>query len=607
LREVVAVRTFTKCSLAVVAVIVFALLGVTGCRSTSPSQGRAPAQAAASTEGTPGQPAVSQAAPDQAGAATASGSPGPQEESAGEDEGTDTTDEDQSKDPQATQQAALESCQSAAEFIDQGDQEDAIAALDHAYELMLSLPENGDPDALQAKEDIRRMVADLIRRTYASQRVAEAKSVTPLDLSMPIVNNDHVRREIKSFTTVERDEFLEGYRRSGLFRPMILAKLKKADLPSQLSWLPLVESLFKDRALSRASALGLWQFIASTGLRYGLTRDAWKDERLDPVKSTDAAIAYLTELHGIFGDWPKVLAAYNCGEAQVQRLQNRRANEYLDFWDLYQMLPQETRRYVPRFIAALLIIENPKKYGMTLPDPLPPGPEWTTVTTSRPVRLDALDEALGLAKGTLRELNPELRYAATPPQPYELKVPKAKSELVTASVAQLPEWTPPTPQRFTHRIRRGETLSAIARHYGTSISAIMRANRIRSANRIWPGQRLEIPIRGVVVAAPAYDPTEGTHSVRPGESLASIARRYSTTIDALMKANGLTSDTIYPGQRLKVRPGSRDDLDRYRVRRGDTLAEIARQHRVSLVSLLRANGLSRRSTIYPGQSLVIPE
>ena len=130
----------------------------------------------------------------------------------------------------------------------------------------------------------------------------------------------------------------------------------------------MVESWFKVRALSRASALGMWQFISSTGLRYGLKRDAWVDERLDPEKSTDAAIGYLTDLHALFGDWPKALAAYNCGESRVLRL-SRRSSEYVDFWDLYGGLPRETRRYVPRLFAALQIIENPQKYGVTLPDP----------------------------------------------------------------------------------------------------------------------------------------------------------------------------------------------------------------------------------------------
>jgi membrane-bound lytic murein transglycosylase D len=204
-------------------------------------------------------------------------------------------------DPESVQQEALEHCQSASEFLNSGEIDNAIAALDRAYELMLALPNNGDIEYLQAKEDIRRLVADLITRTYGSQRTVAAEPRTSLDLEISIASNEQVQREIKSFTTVERDVFIEGYRRSGLYRPMILAKLEEAGLPSQLSWMPLVESWFKVRALSRASALGMWQFIHSTGLRYGLGRDTWIDERMDPEKSTDAAIAYLTELHDLFG------------------------------------------------------------------------------------------------------------------------------------------------------------------------------------------------------------------------------------------------------------------------------------------------------------------
>jgi membrane-bound lytic murein transglycosylase D len=390
------------------------------------------------------------------------------------------------------QKEALDLCQSAEQQLDRGEMDEAIASVDRAYELMLSLPNNGDGVYLQAKEDIRRLVAKIVLRLYA-RRASTAAPLTSWDLGLPIVDNDHVRREIKKLTTVEWNEFVAGYRRSGQYRPMILAKLRAAGLPSQLSWLPLVESWFKVRALSRAGAFGLWQFIASTALRYGLSRDRWIDERLDPEKSTDAAIAYLTELHGLFGDWPKALAAYNCGEARVLRLQGRSSDRYYDFWDLYERLPFETRRYVPRLIAALLIIENPGKYGVTLPKPLAPTDGWTRVRVERSIALDRLDQSLGLEKGTLRALNPELRRGGTPARAYDLKVPKERQEHVAAAVARLPVWRPPVPRYVIHRVRRGQTLSQIARRYRTSVSAIMRLNRIRNRNRIWPGQRLRIP------------------------------------------------------------------------------------------------------------------
>ena len=323
-----------------------------------------------------------------------------------------------------------------------------------------------------------------------------APASTSWDLALPIVDNQHVQREIQSFTSGERELFLEGYRRSGLYRPLILARLEKAGLPSQLSWLPLVESWFKVRALSRASALGMWQFISSTGVRYGLNRDAWVDERLDPEKSTDAAIAYLTDLHGLFGDWPKALAGYNCGEARVLRLSRPQEGEYLDFWDLYELLPRETRRYVPRLLAALQIIENPAKYGMALPEPDAPPSGVASLRVERSVRLDRLDAALGLEAGTLAALNPELRRQATPRRAYELRVPAGREEALAAQIATVPEWTPPAPEYTTHRVRSGETLSQIAARYGTSVSALMRANGLRSANRLRVGQKLRIPVRG---------------------------------------------------------------------------------------------------------------
>lgn len=509
--------------------------------------------------------------------------------------------------PEALQQEALDLVQSASEFLNRGELDDALASLDRAYELMLALPSDGEESWLQAREDIRRLVAELIVTTYESRQTAAAEPATSWDLALPLVENEHVEREIRSFTNGERQFFLDSYRRSGRYRPMILAKLQAAGLPSQLSWLPLVESGFKVRALSRASALGLWQFIASTGQRYGLARDGWVDQRMDPDRATDAALAYLSELHGMFGDWPKALAAYNCGEARLLRLSRRQPEVYVDFWDLYLMLPQETRRYVPRFFATLRILEDPARFGIELPEVDAPGTSWMPVSVSRSVELKRLEDALGLEAGVLASLNPELRHAATPPREYQLKVPVGLSEQAAEVVVQLPEWSPPQPATVTHRVRRGETLSAIAARYGTSVSAIMRSNNLRSANRIWPGQRLEVPVRGArAPAGPSYNPSTGTHTVRPGDSLYSIARRYSTTVEELRAANRLTSNTIYPGQNLTVRPGSRSDLRRYQVQRGDTLSTIADRHGVGLSALLRANGISSRTTIYPGQWLVIP-
>jgi peptidoglycan lytic transglycosylase D len=477
-----------------VALLLLPLLGFGGCRSSSPSlkpadpAATAPAAAApAPPEPQPAPPLVAVPAP----------MPAPQEAAPVEEAAPE---EEPATEPEQIQKEALEACQAAEELIGKGETDAALAAVDRAYALMLELPANGDDTYLQAKEDIRVLAGDLIGRIYAARRRTASNVSRSWDLALPIVSNEHVQRELRSFTTVERDQFLEGYRRSGLYRPMILERLAKAGLPAQLSWLPLVESWFKVRALSRASALGMWQFIASTGARYGLDRDTWLDDRLDPEKSTDAAIAYLAELHDFFGDWPKVLAAYNCGEARVMRL-SRQSSDYLDFWDLYEMLPQETRRYVPRLFAALQIIESPAKYGMTLPEPDTANDKVAIARVERSVKLENLDGVLGLEAGTLAALNPALRRQATPKRGYDLRVPAGTESTLLARLESVPVWTPPVPKYATHRVRQGDTLSSIAGRYHTSVAAIMKANGLRSANRLRVGQRLRIPTRGGDVGA----------------------------------------------------------------------------------------------------------
>jgi membrane-bound lytic murein transglycosylase D len=293
---------------------------------------------------------------------------------------------------------------------------------------------------------------------------------------------------------MERDFFLESYRRSGRYRDSIVKSFREAGLPEDLSWLPLIESGFKVRALSRARALGLWQFIPSTGYKYGLKRTEWIDERLDPEKSTAAAIAYLKELHSLFGDWATVLAAYNCGEGSVLRAIRGQKIDYLDnFWDLYGRLPRETARYYPRFLATLAIIKDPAKYGFELGETDRQMP-FEVVQLERPVQLVKLAEKIDVDSDDLTSLNPELRHLATPPGAYALRVPPGKSETTVALIESLPKYAPPKPSYVVHRVRRGETLSSIATQYRTSVGRIMEANNLRSGRMIRAGQRLRIPL-----------------------------------------------------------------------------------------------------------------
>lgn len=388
--------------------------------------------------------------------------------------------------------AALELTESAQEYWKEDDMDQAFEALDQAYALILKVPSTPDnPKLAQQKEDLRFVISKRLMEMYASRHL----TVKGSHKEIPLVVNDHVRREIQLFQNLERDFFLESYKRSGRYRGEMVKALKEAGLPEELSWLPLIESGFKTRALSRARAFGLWQFIPSTGYKFGLKRNEWIDERLDPAKSTAAAIAYMKELHQMFGDWATVLAAYNCGEGAVSRVIRNQKINYLDnFWDFYERLPRETARYYPRFLAVLAIIKDPAKYGFTLEDPDKPLP-YETVTIERPVHLSALGDKCGVTVEELSALNPELRRDATPNTGYLLRVPPGKGEIVLASLDQLPKWSPPKVEYVVHRVRRGETLSLLALRYRTSMTKIMEVNNIGKGRLLRVGQRLKIPTR----------------------------------------------------------------------------------------------------------------
>lgn len=395
-------------------------------------------------------------------------------------------------DEQSLLDTALELIETAQEYWQDNDVDKAFESLDQAYALILSVPNDpNNPKLTQQKEDIRFMISKRIIEMSASRQVA----VKGNHNEIPMVVNDHVMREIQLFQGLERDFFLESYKRSGRYRAEMVKALKEAGMPEDLSWLPLIESGFKSRALSRSRAFGLWQFIPSTGYKFGLKRNEWIDERLDPAKATAAAIAYFRELHQMFGDWATVLAAYNCGEGSVARVIRNQKVNYLDnFWDFYERLPRETARYFPRFLAVLAIVKDPAKYGFTLEEPDKPL-SYETVTIQKPVHLKNLAEKLGMELEEFRELNPELRRDATPKTEYLLRVPPGKGELAFATIDKLPQWSPPRVEYVVHRVRRGETLSLIALRYRTSIDKILEANNLRRSRLLRVGQRLKIPTR----------------------------------------------------------------------------------------------------------------
>ena len=506
---------------------------------------------------------------------------------------------------------ALDLCQVSQDFWQNGELENALDALDQAYALILKADTSNHTKLIQQKEDLRFMISKRILEIYASRNIV----VNGSHNEIPRIMNKHIQAEIDRFTIgSERDFFVESYRRSGRYREHIVAALQEAGLPEELSWLPLIESGFKVNALSRSRALGLWQFIPSTGYKFGLKRDKLIDERMDPVKSTRAAIDYLKELHAIFGDWTTVLAAYNCGEGRVLNVIRRQNVNYLDnFWDLYERLPRETARYVPRFLATLHILDQPARYGINLND-LDVPPQYEIVTINKQVHLKDVARSLAVDETLLCELNPELRYKICPQDDYPLRVPLHKSAILLTQLDSIPVSNPPSRAYVYHRVRPGETLSQIAKRYRTNVSSIMRTNNLRRSNYIVAGRLLKIPQRGyaqrpVNVAMPKYGRSV-IHEVKKGDSLWKIAKQYGTTTKGIQQLNHLTTTDLHKGQVLtifeaKPAPTHVQGLDTYEVKSGDSPFLIAKKHNMPLNRFLHLNQLWPNDTIYPGQTVYV--
>jgi membrane-bound lytic murein transglycosylase D len=513
-----------------------------------------------------------------------------------------------SKKEQPLLDKALAFCEVAQDFWQKGELENALNTLDKAYALILTVDTETDPKLFQQKEDLRYLISKRILEIYASRNIVVNGNHDAIPLDM----NRHVEAELKLFTTgAEHNYFQEAYNRSGEYRPYIIKALKEAGLPEELSWVPLIESGFKVKALSRARALGLWQFIPSTGYKFGLKRNKFIDERIDPYKATTAAISYLKELHNMFGDWATVLAAYNCGEGRVLRVIRTQNINYLDnFWDLYERLPRETARYVPRFMATLHIVKNPAKYGLDTTS-LAPQLAHETIEVNRQVHLKDIAKTIDMAYSDLKELNPELRYNILPPEPYPLKVVPGKKEILLSKIDTISLSTPPQLAYVWHKVRSGETLSTIARRYRTSVRSIMNANGLRRSHYIMAGKKLKIPRRGYSImaassAVTSKDTPTFRYRVRSGDSLWILAKRYGTTTKTIQNLNHLSSTRLFIGQRLDLPDrNTASSAGIYHVRKGDNPAAIARQHNMSLTRLLQLNNLTTYSKIYPGQQLAV--
>lgn len=490
-----------------------------------------------------------------------------------------------------------------------------------------------------------------------SLQVAVPDSLPELNLDTPTFDlnvaayaeHPRVQYYVDYFSRRGRERFQIWLDRMPRFETLARDRLSERGLPGDLVYLALIESGFSSSAVSRAKAVGMWQFMPATGKGYGLRIDGWVDERRDPIKATDAAARHLRDLTERFGSYYLAAAAYNAGAGKVGRSLDRmgatmgQGDEPLDlssddaFFSLAdtRLIVQETRDYVPKLIAAALIAKSPTRYGFEAPDPIEPFP-LDSVILSGGTGLDLIARLADVSLESMRELNPHLLRLVTPPgESYAVRVPAGSAEIVRARYADVP-----VAERSAvtmHKVKAGETVATVAKKYGVTAELVRSANRLSTRSRVKSGATLFIPVSRTLPASVFRAPepivtaagTTRTHIVRKGETLSGIAKRYGVSVASLRSTNRLsTKSMVRSGQKLLVRrsggtsssaarrttttaprstvAATRSTTRTHVVKSGETIGGIASRYGVGQSALLRANGLSQRSTIKVGQKIRLP-
>lgn len=370
--------------------------------------------------------------------------------------------------------------------------------------------------------------------------IDEASEDRPYQI--PVILNDSVESHLEYFKTRGRDIFQRWLDRSARFIPLMKEILKEKNLPEDLVYVAMIESGFNPYAVSWAKAVGPWQFMPSTGKNYGLKIDWWIDERKDPVKSTYAAAEHLKDLHNLFGSWPLALASYNAGAGKIQRAVLRTRSE--DFWDIKasRHIRRETKNYVPKYMAATIIAKNPEAYGFNISSVEPF--EYDEVQIPETTDLRLIARCTGTSYEHIKELNPELKRWVTPPYiaNYTLRIPKGTKERFLANYSAIPPEQKIKWERY--EVRRGDTLASVASRFNSTAEAVREVNGLKN-NRLTPGRHLLVPI-GI---------------------------------------NGTVNNIID----LRLESSGKREAILYRVRRGDTLWKIAKEHNVSVTDIKEWN------------------
>jgi membrane-bound lytic murein transglycosylase D len=445
--------------------------------------------------------------------------------------------------------------------------------------------------------------------------------------------HDRVKYYLDFFQNLGRERMGIWLTRLPRYEAMIRERLQREGLPGDMVYLALIESGFSNTATSRAKAVGMWQFMKRTAKGYGLRVDSWVDERRDPYKATDAAVRHLRDLNRRFGSLYLAAAAYNAGSGKVSRGLIRLPDEESDsvnsdatFFRLYdtKLLRRETKDYVPKLIAAALIAKQPKRYGFRVG--APESAVYDSIIVPDMTGLDVIARLSDTTVAAIRELNPQYLRLTTPPKARSLiRLPVGKGAGTVAAYAQLP------PRRrvtfIEHFVTRGETPGGIARRYRVSQGMLLAANPKLNSRRMRIGQRIVVPTGGIPstkVARRMAEPVvaAGTstslfHRVKRGETISELADEYGVTQRELMAWNHLQGVArIRIGQRLRVvapdaprtQPASSDSsgVRTHVVQRGETLKGLARRYGVSIQALREANGLNEGATLRAGLALRIP-
>jgi len=450
---------------------------------------------------------------------------------------------------------------------------------------------------------------------------------------LPLMLTDPVAAYINYFSTPHGHEILQSaLERGGRYREMIERTLREQGVPQELIYLAQAESGFHPLALSRVGARGMWQFMSSRARGYGLQRNLWVDERQDPEKATLAAAHHLKDLYNQFGDWYLAMAAYNSGPGGVQSAVKRTG--YADFWELYKrnVLPKETRNYVPIILAMTIMVKNPAQYGLDNIVPEPPV-SYDKVKIDYSVDIRLVAQCIDVPPTTLQDLNPSLLRLTTPKdKPFELHLPAGTRDLYLSAIEPIPiamrEWW-----RY-HPVAEGDTLPSIARTYRTSVDAIERVNHLQQSDELKPETKLIIPIpagrHSATEDGGSYARAAIRYKVRHGDTVQTVADNFSLPPVMVRRWNHLRGDSlrgrriVYVHLPVTPNPMSKDlpeeeepksnpkrglhpvahtSLQRHKVQEGETLTSIASFHHTTVAAIKRDNG--DLATLRPGMILII--